>query len=83
MTTECLTGEYLKALTTLGDSGGPTIDYIFKLCVVLLTDLAQFLGTSYEAINIWIFVIIWPILTLYLIFRVILLRLKVRQLQHL
>lgn len=83
MTTECLTGEYLKALTTLGESGGPTIDYIFKLCVVLLTDLAQFLGTSYEAINIWIFVIIWPILTLYLIFRVILLRLKVRQLQHL
>lgn len=80
MTTECLTGEYLKALTTLGDSGGPTIDYIFKLCVVLLNDLAQFLGTSYEAINIWIFVIIWPILTLYLIFRVILLRRKVRQL---
>jgi len=80
---ECLTGEYLRALTTLGDSGGPTIDYIFKLCVVLLTDLAQFLGTSYEAINIWIFVIIWPILTLYLIFQVILLRLKVRQLQHL
>ena len=80
MTTECLTGEYLKALTTLGSSGGPTIDYIFKLCVVLLTELAQFLGTSYEAINIWIFVIIWPILTLYLIFRVILLRRKIRQL---
>ena len=81
MTTECLTGEYLKALTTLGDSGGPTIDYIFKLCVVLLTDLAQFLGTSYEAINIWIFVIIWPILTLYLILRVILLRVRLRRYQ--
>jgi len=81
MTTECLTGEYLKALTTLGESGGPTIDYIFKLCVVLLTDLAQFLGTSYEAINIWIFVIIWPILTLYLILRVILLRVRLRRYQ--
>lgn len=76
---ECLTGEYLRALTTLGDSGGPTIDYIFKLCVVLLTDLAQFLGTSYEAINIWIFVIIWPILTLYLFFRVIVLRVKLKR----
>jgi hypothetical protein len=81
MTTECLTGEYLKALTTLGNSGAPTIDYIFKLCVVLLTDLAQFLGTSYEAINIWIFVIIWPILTLYLILRVILLRVRLRRCQ--
>jgi hypothetical protein len=77
---ECLTEEYLRALTTLGDSGGPTIDYIFKLCVVLLTDLAQFLGTSYEAINIWIFVVIWPILTIYLIARNFFLQSKLKTL---
>ena len=75
---ECLTAEYLAALSTLGASGDATIDYIFMMCVALLTDLAKFLGISYEEVNIWIFVVIWPILTLYMLARIFFLKRKVK-----
>lgn len=78
---ECLTAEYFAALTTLGASGDATIDYIFMMCVALLTDLAKFLGISYEEVNIWIFVVIWPILTIYLIFKNFLLGKRLRELR--
>ena len=78
---ECLTAEYLAALSTLGASGDATVDYIFMMCVALLTDLAKFLGISYEEVNIWIFVVIWPILTIYLIFKNLLLGKRLRELR--
>jgi hypothetical protein len=56
------------------------IDAIFDKCVDLLVFLANQLGMTYEAINVWIFVIIWPIFTLALIFLVILQQLKIRRL---
>lgn len=77
---ECLTAEYFAALTTLGASGDATIDYIFMMCVALLTDLAKFLGISYEEVNIWIFVVIWPILTIYLFSRNLFLSRKIGRL---
>jgi hypothetical protein len=40
------------------------IDYVFMLCVGFLEWLAHILGTTYTAINVWIFVVIWPLLTL-------------------
>jgi hypothetical protein len=40
------------------------IDAIFNGCVLLLLFLADQLGVSYEAINVWIFVVIWPVITL-------------------
>jgi hypothetical protein len=43
------------------------IDSIFNLCVALLVSLANLLGISYEAVNIWIFVILWPLGTVALI----------------
>lgn len=43
------------------------IDLIFRYCVLALMSLAYWLGTTYEAVNVWIFVIIWPIFTLALI----------------
>jgi hypothetical protein len=43
------------------------MDTIFDLCVRILLYLADLFGTSYKAINVWIFVIIWPIITLVLI----------------
>ena len=52
--------EYQRALTTMGASGNDIIDYVFKLCVVLLVDLANWLGISYEELNVWLFVIIMP-----------------------
>ena len=39
----------------------------FKWCVKVLEDLAAWLGITYEEINIWIFVIIEPIVFLVLI----------------
>lgn len=47
------------------------IDAIFGLCVQILIWLANAFGVSYKAINVYIFVIIWPLLTLALIITVI------------
>jgi hypothetical protein len=43
------------------------INQIFDACVSLLVTLAEWLGTSYEAVNVWIFVILWPLFTLALL----------------
>ena len=56
------------------------IDKIFNTCVLLLIFLANELGISYEAINVWIFVIIWPIFTLAVIIVLVWQQLKIRQL---
>ena len=53
--------EYERALTTLGDSGVHWIDTLFRWCVVLLVDVAHFLGISYEALNVYFFVFLFPI----------------------
>jgi hypothetical protein len=75
-----LAEQYLKALSTMGESGVEWIDGLFKLCVIFLVDLAEILGISYEEINIYIFVIIWPCLTLYQTFRILILRRRIRKL---
>lgn len=58
------------------------IDAIFDLCVLLLVYLAELLGITYEAINVWIFVIIWPIITLTLITIVFVQHVKLRKLRQ-
>ena len=68
--------EYVHAFNSMGESGIYWIDLVFKICVITLVDLAEVLGITYEEINVWIFVIIWPILTFYLITRNILLKKK-------
>ena len=47
------------------------IDVIFELCVQILVWLANGFGVSYRAINVYIFVILWPALTLGLLVTVI------------
>ena len=74
-----LAEQYMKALATMGESGIGWIDGLFKLCVILLVDLADLLGLTYEEINIYIFVIIWPCLTLYQTFRIISLKRKLKK----
>ena len=54
--------KYLDAYNTMGNSGFELIDFIFKICVILLVDLAELLGLSYEALNIIIFIIFQPAL---------------------
>ncbi len=43
------------------------IDTIFDLCVRWLFEAARFLGITYEEINVWLFCIIWPLLTVLLV----------------
>ncbi len=71
--------EYFRALKTMGGSEIYWIDAIFRYCVVLLVDLARVLGISYEALNIWVFVIVQPLVTISLLLWVILLRRKIKK----
>ena len=48
----------------MGGSGNGLLDFIFKICVIVLVDLADLLGISYEALNIILFVVIQPALIL-------------------
>ena len=75
-----INSEYLNAFNTMGESGIYWVDLIFKTCVITHVDLASILGITYEEINVWLFVIIWPALTVYLILRNIFLRKKLRKL---
>lgn len=78
-----INSEYLNAFNTMGESGIHWIDLVFKVCVIALVDLASLLGVSYEEINVWIFIIIWPILTIYITLRIIVLKRKLRKFQTL
>ena len=48
--------KYIDAYNSMGNSGFELVDFIFKVCVFVLVDLADFFGISYELINIIIFV---------------------------
>jgi ABC-type sugar transport system permease subunit len=72
-------GEYLRALKTMGGSGVNWIDAIFRYCVVLLVNVAKALGISYEALNIWVFIIIQPLFIVVLLGWVLKLRRKVKK----
>ena len=58
--------KYVDAYNIMGNSGNEILDFIFKVCVIFLVDLAEILGISYEAINIIIFVILQPLLIIIL-----------------
>ena len=61
----------------MANSGIDWIDIIFNFCVRLLYDIGYFLGITYEEINVWLFVVIWPLLTLIMFAEIIRLRLKI------
>ncbi len=68
---------------TMANSGIEWVDIVFNWCVRLLYDWATFFGITYEEINIWIFIVVWPIITLAMAVWIILLlrqnqRLKAR-----
>ena len=58
--------KYTQAINTMGESGVNWIDTVFRICVYILVDLADLIGISYEALNIWVFVIIQPLLIILL-----------------
>ena len=59
------------------NSGINWIDKTFDICVKLLVDLANIIGITYEEINVWLFCIIWPIITLIMFAEILRLRLKI------
>ena len=61
----------------MANSGIKWIDITFNFCVRLLYDMGNFLGITYEEINVWLFVVIWPILSMVLLAEIIRLRLKI------
>ena len=72
--------EYFTALRTIGGSGINWIDGIFRYCVVLLVNTAKLIGISYEELNIWVFIVIQPLIIFLLFIWVILLRRKIKSL---
>ena len=46
----------------MANSGITWIDLTFNLCVILLYNVAEVMGITYEEINVWLFVIILPII---------------------
>ena len=62
----------------MANSGIEWIDIIFNFCVRLLYDFGTILGISYEEINVWIFIVIWPLISLIMFAEIIRLRLKLR-----
>jgi len=56
------------------------MDQIFDWCVDVLVYWAGILGITYKEINVWVFVIIWPIVTLILMAIVFWQRRRIRQL---
>ena len=55
---------------------------IFDWCVWVLVVLAEMLGITYKEINVWIFVIIWPLLTIALSVLTFVQQRKIRQLEQ-
>ena len=53
---------------------------VFNLCVMLLLDMAEFTGMTYKQINVLIFCMIWPALTVFLCWSNMRLRFRLKQL---
>ena len=58
------------------------ITTVFDLCVRLIEWLAGLLGTTYVAINVWIFCVIWLLLTVGLIVVVVMQCKRIWALSH-
>ena len=56
------------------------MDQIFDWCVNVLVYWAGILDITYKEINVWVFVIIWPIITMILASIVFMQQRKIKQL---
>jgi hypothetical protein len=63
---------------SMGNSGIAWVDAIFDWAVYLLADAAKLLGISYEEVNILIFLVLWPLLTIAMLVWTIVLSIKCR-----
>ena len=58
------------------------IDYFFYLCVDILVWLAELTGTTYELINILIFIIGYPLFVILLLFIIYFQHKKIKELEN-
>jgi hypothetical protein len=56
------------------------MDELFQYCVDILKWIAEVFGISYEAANIYIFIVIYPLVVIILIAYIFYLRYQLRQL---
>jgi hypothetical protein len=66
----------LKSISTEAEM----MDQIFDWCMGVLVYWAGILGITYKEINVWVFVIIWPILTVIMLSVIVIQQRKIRQL---
>jgi hypothetical protein len=68
----------------MANSGIYWIDVTFDWCVRLLYQVAQLFGITYEEINVWLFVIVFPLFFIgqSLLIMVLLMKLKRRKVDY-
>jgi hypothetical protein len=59
------------------------MDAVFDWCVEILVYFAGVFGITYKEINVWVFVIIWPLVTLALVIWLMVQRAYIQRLQNL
>ena len=55
-----------------------TINAYFSWCVHLLQDMSTWMGISYQELNVWVFVVIHPLITLLFAYWIIRLRRRLK-----
>lgn len=65
----------------MAGSGILWVDNLFNSCVLFLVQIASLLGVTYEELNVYLFCIAWPVITVYMMFRILYLRWKIRWLR--
>lgn len=65
----------------MAGSGILWVDNLFNSCVLFLVQIASLLGVTYEELNVYLFCIAWPIITVYMMIRILYLRWKIRWLR--
>ena len=58
------------------------MDQIFDWCVTVLIYWAGILGITYKEINVWVFIIIWPMLTVLLVMIILWQQRQIRRLTN-
>ena len=66
----------------MANSGITWIDMTFNWSVIALYEVAGWFNITYEEINVWLFCVAWPILTLLLVYAVFFLVRQNRQLSR-
>jgi hypothetical protein len=66
----------------INNGGLIMMDTIFDWCVNVLVYWAGVIGITYKEINVWVFVIIWPVVTALLVVIIFVQQRKIQQLSQ-